>query len=183
MPSILTKRGTLTNQEAMRWDEICSVERSKAETWTDEYTSSLDSALDRKLISALTGPAPGSKAAKLEAQRRLPRSHSLPTIVLPSSSAAARLQGGWQHGHIDYINSERRVVRHALRRSREALKLQRLPVDCSSATGHRPYSVRWQSWSAEHPRSSMPYKYGNSLHAWNAPYKHDPRFPCNSSYS
>ena len=161
-----------------------SKERSLAEHHSDKRLTTLVNAQDNMLISSLVGD-------ETRGRRRLPASHSLPSLAgsrgskasfaLPTSAMAARLQGGWcvPHG-VTLETPEATLVRRALRQSRSALKLQRLPVDTSSATGPRPYSVRWLPYSAEHPRHSMPYCYGQSLHANNV-LGIDPRFPVGES--
>ena len=164
-----TKRGTPTNQEAMLLTELFSTERRIAEHWNDQHLS--DRTKSRDSLLSLSVPHPAKHTPKL------PASHSLPSISvpggktsfpLPTSSVAARLQGGWLLPRgVTPQTSDDALVRRALRQSRSALKLQRLPVSSSAATGPRPYSVRWLPFSAEHPRHSLPYCYGQSLHANN----------------
>jgi hypothetical protein len=168
-----TKRGTPTNQEAMLLTELYDTERRIAGHHNAQRLSSQGDSQDRWLTHSLV-----SGRAAQSSKRLLPASHSLPSLAgvrgakasfaLPTSLAAARLQGGWTVPHgVTLETPEAALVRRALRQSRSALKLQRLPVDTSAATGPRPYSVRWLPYSAEHPRTSMPYSYGQSLHANN----------------
>ena len=179
----------------LRYDERIKTENSAAELWNDRhFRDKEDEALHRLTNMQLRRPATSADLTRssLHSHSRLHSSHSrdrlsssqsqsLPPIILPTSLAAARVQGGWLLPHhspppIPVQVATRRPISNAeyelVRRSRRLVRQQR---NCfshnSNAAGPRRVCRLGPAMTGlelakdqHHPRSSLPHYYGYSLH-------------------